>query len=78
MIPEGMPATVTSCLTLVARRMASRNVYLKKLDIVEALGCANIIASDKTGTLTKNQMTVTDVWYSNEYITEIPEWRTGE
>jgi P-type E1-E2 ATPase len=58
--------------------MASRNVYLKKLDIVEALGCANIIASDKTGTLTKNQMTVTDVWYSNEYITEIPEWRTGE
>uniref|UniRef100_A0A915EEG3 P-type Cu(+) transporter n=1 Tax=Ditylenchus dipsaci TaxID=166011 RepID=A0A915EEG3_9BILA len=77
MIPEGMPATVTSILTLVARRLAQKNVYLKRLDIVEALGSANIIASDKTGTLTKNEMTVTDVWYSNEYVTEIPEHRTG-
>lgn len=74
MIPEGMPATVTSCLTLVARRMARRNVYLKKLDIVEALGCASIIASDKTGTLTKNMMTVTDVWYCDEYITDLPDY----
>ncbi|KAI6180538.1 Cation-ATPase-N domain-containing protein [Aphelenchoides besseyi] len=46
MIPEGMPATVTSILTLVARRLASKNVYIKRLDIVEALGSANIIASD--------------------------------
>ncbi|KAI1723202.1 e1-E2 ATPase domain-containing protein [Ditylenchus destructor] len=77
MIPEGMPATVTSILTLVARRLARKNVYLKRLDIVEALGSANIIASDKTGTLTKNEMTVTDVWYSNEYVTDISEHRTG-
>ncbi|KAI6223321.1 Cation-ATPase-N domain-containing protein [Aphelenchoides besseyi] len=73
MIPEGMPATVTSILTLVARRLASKNVYIKRLDIVEALGSANIIASDKTGTLTQNQMSVSDVWFSNEYITDIPE-----
>jgi sodium/potassium-transporting ATPase subunit alpha len=57
-----MPATVTSILTLVARRLASKNVYLKRLDIVEALGSASIIASDKTGTLTKNEMVVCDLW----------------
>lgn len=68
-----MPATVTSTLTLVARRLATKNVYLKRLDIVEALGSASIIASDKTGTLTKNEMTVSDLWYSNEYISDIPE-----
>ncbi|KAI6183429.1 Cation-ATPase-N domain-containing protein [Aphelenchoides bicaudatus] len=73
MIPEGMPATVTSILTLVARRLASKNVYLKRLDIVEALGSASIIASDKTGTLTKNEMIVSDLWYTNEYISDIPE-----
>lgn len=61
-IPEGLPATITSILTLVARRLASKNVYLKRLDIVEALGSAQIIASDKTGTLTKNEMVVTDLW----------------
>uniref|UniRef100_A0A915DWP8 P-type Cu(+) transporter n=1 Tax=Ditylenchus dipsaci TaxID=166011 RepID=A0A915DWP8_9BILA len=78
MIPEGMPATVTSILTLVARRLAARNVYLKRLDIVEALGAANIIASDKTGTLTKNEMTVTDVWYSDKHVTEIDDHLKSE
>lgn len=73
MIPEGMPATVTSILTLVARRLASKNVYLKRLDIVEALGSASIIASDKTGTLTKNEMVVCDLWYSNQYISDLPD-----
>ena len=64
----GLPATVTSSLTLVAQRLVRKNVYLKKLDIVEALGSANIIASDKTGTLTKNIMTVTDIWYHDKFI----------
>ncbi|KAI1697156.1 e1-E2 ATPase domain-containing protein [Ditylenchus destructor] len=73
MIPEGLPATLTSILTLVARRLAKKHVYLKRLDIVEALGSANIIASDKTGTLTKNEMVVTDVWYSNEHVTDITQ-----
>uniref|UniRef100_A0A915P4S5 P-type ATPase n=1 Tax=Meloidogyne floridensis TaxID=298350 RepID=A0A915P4S5_9BILA len=56
-VPCGLPATVTSILTLVARRLANRNVYVKRLDICEALGQVSIIASDKTGTLTRNEMT---------------------
>ena len=59
---------MTSVLTLVARRLEKKQVYIKRLDIVEALGSASIIASDKTGTLTKNVMTVTDVWYNDEVI----------
>ena len=53
--------------------MAKNNVYLKRLDVVEALGAVNIIATDKTGTLTKNTMTVTDVWYMDNKITGL--WR---
>lgn len=55
-------------MTVVARRLAKKHVYVKRLDIVEALGSCNIIASDKTGTLTKNLMTVTDLWYMDEFI----------
>uniref|UniRef100_A0AC34F4S3 Cation-transporting P-type ATPase N-terminal domain-containing protein n=1 Tax=Panagrolaimus sp. ES5 TaxID=591445 RepID=A0AC34F4S3_9BILA len=73
LVPCGLPATVTSVITVVARRLASRKVYLKRLDVVEALGSCNIIATDKTGTLTKNIMKVTDIWYSDETISEIPE-----
>uniref|UniRef100_A0A914C717 Cation-transporting P-type ATPase N-terminal domain-containing protein n=1 Tax=Acrobeloides nanus TaxID=290746 RepID=A0A914C717_9BILA len=73
-VPCGLPATVTSSLTLVAQRLVKKNVYLKKLDIVEALGSANIIASDKTGTLTKNIMTVTDIWYHDKFIPGVPEY----
>ncbi|KAH7678462.1 CRE-CATP-3 protein, partial [Aphelenchoides avenae] len=72
MVPCGLPATVTSILTLIARKLAGKNVYLKKLDVVEALGQVGIIASDKTGTLTKNQMTVTDLWYYDESIAGLP------
>ena len=56
-IPEGLPATVTSCLSITAKRMASRNVLIKRTDIIESLGSASVIASDKTGTLTQNRMT---------------------
>jgi sodium/potassium-transporting ATPase subunit alpha len=73
MVPTGMPATVTSMIALVARRLAENNVFLKRLDIVEALGSVNIIASDKTGTLTKNVMTVTDIWFHDEAIAGKPK-----
>uniref|UniRef100_A0A914QXB3 Cation-transporting P-type ATPase C-terminal domain-containing protein n=1 Tax=Panagrolaimus davidi TaxID=227884 RepID=A0A914QXB3_9BILA len=72
MVPVGMPATVTSIIALVAKRLAKRQVFLKRLDVVEALGSVNIIASDKTGTLTKNVMTVTDCWYFDEIISGKP------
>jgi sodium/potassium-transporting ATPase subunit alpha len=68
-VPQGLPATLTSQLTIIARRMAKKNVFLKKLDVIEAFGAATVIASDKTGTLTKNIMTVTDLWYNQQYMT---------
>ncbi len=61
-VPEGLPATVTSCLTISARRLAARNVFVKRLDVIEALGSTTVVASDKTGTLTQNKMSVAHLW----------------
>lgn len=67
-LPQGLPATITILLTVAAKRMAKRNVLVKDLRAVETLGSITVMASDKTGTLTQNKMTVDGAWIDGQII----------
>jgi len=66
MVPEGLPAQISMALALAVRRLAKRKAIVKKISSAQTLGSATVIASDKTGTITKNEMTITGCYFNGQ------------
>ena len=75
-VPEGLLATVTVALTITSLRMAAKNVLVKNVETVETLGSVTVIASDKTGTLTQNRMTVRHAVFDSSKVHVVPQGRS--
>lgn len=69
MVPEGLPAQISMALSLAVGRLAKRNAIVKKISSAQTLGSATVIASDKTGTITKNEMTITACYFNGKTFT---------
>jgi sodium/potassium-transporting ATPase subunit alpha len=68
-IPQGLPVTTMSMLLIIGRRLAIKKMYVKQLDVADTLGTTTVIACDKRGILTKNDINVSQVWYDGRTIT---------
>jgi sodium/potassium-transporting ATPase subunit alpha len=72
-LPQGLPSTITTLLTVAAKRMAKKNVLVKNLQGVETLGAITLLATDKTGTLTMNRMDAVEIWQSSRDLMAIEQ-----